>query len=540
MSLLTSMFNAVSSMKNSSTSMDVISNNIANMDTVGYKTQRVTFADTLSQTLKYASAGSSDAGGTNAIQIGLGAQISSVSSLFNQGTLETTDNYSDLAIDGEGFFVVKVNGSDYYTRDGQFTIDSSGNLVSSASSGILQGYLATNGVVNQSSGLVNLTIPLSDKSEAKQTSEIEFTGNLQSSSEKEIDDPAAIDITYLNYADSSTSTQSTLSSMTEGDTVTAGDYTYTYGTDFTTFEQLFAKINADVSTFSAEYNGSDGTYTLSDSSGTITSVTSSNTDLNTVLNSSTSLGVTKTLFCPASLTTNVSVFDSQGTTHILKVTYTQTDTNTWTWSAVTDITTTDTTTNPPTSTTIPTSVGNGEITFNSDGSYKSSTNQSITFPTSNGSTSSIEINFNFGESGSLLGLTQVDSSMTLTTSQDGYASGDLSSISIDQYGQIIGSYSNGQSKTLGQIALATFRNNNGLVKEGDSLYSSTINSGDAMINILNEGSATEIVSGSLESSTVDLTQEFAKMIITQRAYQASAKLITTSDDMISDLIALKR
>jgi flagellar hook protein FlgE len=429
MSITKSMFNGISGMRNLSQSLDVISNNIANVSTIGYKAQRMTFADALSQTMKYATGPSGASGGTNPVQIGLGSQIGSVSTIFSQGTVEKSGVFSDLSLDGDGFFMVKKDSTNYYTRNGQFVLDAQGQLVNASSGAVLQGYLAdTQGNILKGTGTKNIVVPINDKSVAKQTAKITFVGNLNSSAK--VYDPN---------------------------------------------------------------NAND----------------------------------------PNIITSNVSIYDSQGNRHLVTIKYGKTQNNTWDWKANTDVTNQDGTTSTV-------EVGNGSITFKSDGSFDSATNQSITINTTNGSNQDITINLDFGTQGGFLGMTQTENPNTLTSQQDGYTAGDLVSLSIDKVGKVIGSFSNGQFKTLGQLAFVKFRNNAGLERTGESLYNQTINSGDPMVTTLEEGASTKIVSGGLESSTVDLTEEFAKMIITQRGYQANARIITTADEMTTELIGLKR
>jgi flagellar hook protein FlgE len=164
MSFLRSLFSGVSGLQNHQTMMDVIGNNIANINTVGYKGSRASFSETFSQTLRSATQPTSDNGGTNPLQVGLGMSVSSIDTLFTQGSLQTTGNATDLAIQGSSFFAVNKNGQTFYTRAGSFTFDSTGTLVSSGTGAIVQGKLAdSSGVLPTGTQLQDIKIALDQK-----------------------------------------------------------------------------------------------------------------------------------------------------------------------------------------------------------------------------------------------------------------------------------------------------------------------------------------------------------------------------------------
>jgi flagellar hook protein FlgE len=184
----------------------------------------------------------------------------------------------------------------------------------------------------------------------------------------------------------------------------------------------------------------------------------------------------------------------------------------------------------------------GTITFNSDGTLDSSmispNDPQLTF-TPTGGANPVVIDLNFGEA--FEGVTQTSSSSVISSlSQDGSASANLSNINIDQYGNVVGVFSNGNSKTLAQIMIATFANYNGLISAGDNMYSAYANSGDPRIVSLGEESGTTVQSGALEQSNVDLSEEFTKMIVSQRGFQANARVITTADALLQEITNLIR
>lgn len=674
MSILTSMFSAVSGMRNHASSMDVISNNIANVNTIGYKAQRLTFAEAFAQTLKFATGPSEGGGGTNPYQVGLGMQGGAIDTIFTQGTIEKTGRFSDLAIEGDDFFVVQKGNRNYYTRAGQFVLDANGNFVHSTTGAILQGYRATEGTIIKGVVPQDIIIPLADKSQAKQTQKISFLGNLNSNSESAgfmsggsifaPGDPGNSDVRSLIASDGTIFNP--LNNAVAGETqVTVSDadgnsYTFYYvvGTpesgsrQFNNLNGLFTEIQRVFSGFNAALSGTTlGSYDLSDVKGQIESITSNNTYLNDALNASAGLGSTQAFYRPAlptdniidlvdasgvrlnqnaqssdiytltwkengyptsvrfsgvttieqfldnikdrlpfaqsvsidpssgklviipsatstvsvadlsitatdvdgvaidswdkglksfanptgsPIVSNVSVYDSQGDRHLVTFSFSKTDTNTWIWTATYEMP------GATTGSVITKTAGYGNLVFTPGGSLAISTTNGIQVLTTNGSQREIKAIVDWGKPNTFLGMTQVENPTSVNNSQDGFSAGDLINVNINEQGKIIGNYSNGQFKTLGQVALARFRNPSGLQKEGESLYAETINSGDPMLETLDEASINKVVSGGLEQSTVELTEEFTKMIIIQRGYQANARMITTSDEMTTELVNLKR
>ncbi|HUN65407.1 MAG TPA: flagellar hook protein FlgE [Bacteroidota bacterium] len=420
MSFLRSLFSGVSGLRNHQLMMDVIGNNIANINTVGFKASRVTFDEMFSQTLEGGTQPTDGNGGSDPIQVGLGMATGSVSMLFSQGNIETTGNSTDLAIQGNGFFIVKQDGKQYYTRDGSFSFDANGDLVNGSTGAIVQGKLAdANGTIPAGTQLQDLKIALDTRSAAKATSDIKFSGNLDSSA---------------NTGDQASS--------------------------------------------------------------------------------------------------SVTVYDSLGNQHTLTVTFTKSATaNQWTWTA--DV---------PSPSSI-TAGGSGTVTFNADGTMQSFTydsGTSLAISPGNGA-AAMSVALDTGSAGVFSGITQTQGASNVSPrEQDGYASGSLNGISIDQNGQIQGNFSNGTVQTLGQVMIAEFNNPQGLLRTGDNLYDVTGNSGLPVINSPADASNSKIVPGGLEQSNVDLADEFTEMIMAQRGFQANAKVITTSDEFLNDVVNLKR
>ena len=179
--MMPSLFSAVSGLKGNQEMMDVIGNNIANVNTPGFKSSPVNFADLLSQTMKGASLPTSTTGGTNPIQVGQGTSVASVDTNFTSGSLQQTGNNTDLGINGDGLFILGSGGNQYYTRDGDFSFDASGNLVSNTNGMNVQGWMANaSGAISTSATPTNISINLNATAPAKATSNMVMSGNLNS------------------------------------------------------------------------------------------------------------------------------------------------------------------------------------------------------------------------------------------------------------------------------------------------------------------------------------------------------------------------
>jgi flagellar hook protein FlgE len=423
MGFLRSLSAGVTGLRNNTTMMDIIGNNVANINTTGFKSSRVLFGDLFSQTLRGATGATDTNGGIDPMQIGLGSSVETISRNFSQGSIESTGNSSDLAIQGTGFFVVNSAGKNLYTRVGSFQRDANGNLVMSGIGAIVQGTLANaQGVIPPGATLQNMSIDVNRTSAPKATDSVSMSGNVDASA--------------------------------------------------------------------AEYvAASAGPPPVAESGGKAMST--------------------------------LTVFDSLGNKHSLGVTMTKdAGSNAWDYSV------TDENNNV---------LGSGTLTFNPDGSVATGTPAVIpTFDFSNGA-NSLDITIDFNN------VTQDEGAATLTPQNiNGYGIGTMSGWSVDQNGFITANFTNGQLLKLGQVMLAEFNNPSGLANTGNGLYDMSPNSGIASISAPGGGSRSQIVPNSLEQSNVDLSQEFTQMIIAQRGFQANAKVITTSDDILNDLVNLKR
>ena len=507
--------------------LDVIGNNLANINTYGYKSSRLLFSDLLSQTM-------SSGGNGNPMQIGKGVKVGSASSNFSQGTLEATNNALDFAIQGEGFFVVNGGTKDFFTRVGSFDTDADNYLIDSNT-----GYkvIDTNGKT--------ITIPYNTTVSGKATSKVSLTGNLDASASSTTAEVVMTSsaLTSSSTAATATTTLNSLDTNTTdyvaGDTVlitgtkadgTSVSATYTYAAS-DTVQKLLDAINT---AFSSTDTTNGATASI-DSTGKI--VVKSNTGGKDNLSVTLTDGGSNTgkttwtnhSFAGATYTSSLDIYDSQGSKHTVTMRFTKQGDNKW------DMNTSMDSSNGTISTSKVSS-----ISFNSDGTFASSGSTTLAFKF-NGLSSTQSVIFNIGTSGKSDGLSQNGGDSTAAaTSQDGYEYGSFDSVSIDSDGTINALYTNGLTKTVATLKIALFNNLNGLAKEGDNLYSQTSASGVPVYVTAGSGSAGSISSGYLEGSNVDMATELTALITAQRGFQLNTKVITTADEILSDTVNLKR
>ncbi|MEI7811824.1 MAG: flagellar hook-basal body complex protein [Ignavibacteria bacterium] len=567
MSLISSFFSGVSGLRNHQTMMDVIGNNISNVNSIGFKSSRVTFADTFNQFIKAganpATGSTGNTGGTNSFQVGLGMKVNSIDRNWNQGTFETTGIVTDLALQGKGMFILKNNGQQFYSRAGAFSFDSTGNLVDPANGAIVQGKVANGlGEIPAGNSLQDIKIDNNLKLPAIATTTASFGGNLSSGAP--ITRTQVVNQTgALTQAGPNTSTSSiydangNMYSLVQNYTYasTAGTvdtYNLSYDIQDSTGKSTlaggapvsFATANFDTALSGAltgvtvtdtsvpPVTATGNVFTIPTPTGTTlnfnvdpsTMKTASATALSSTFSSSADAGRTPTI-----VTGSSTIFDSLGSSNVLSIKYTKTSDNNWNWSA-----------SFPNGTTTGLQNNSGTISFNTDGSINAINppNPAISYTPASGAKSQV-MKLDFGTG--ITGISQTSGSSNLAAlSQDGAASATLANINIDQYGSVVGVFSNGFSRTLAQIMTATFPNLSGLNSVGDSMYTVSANSGNPYISNLGEASNTTLQSGALEQSNVNLSEEFTKMIVSQRGFQANSKVITTADGLLQEIVQLVR
>ena len=582
--MLKSLFAGVSGLQSHQVAMDVESNNIANVNTVGFKYSRANFSDLLAQTKSIATAPQGNLGGKNPVQIGLGSTANSMTRIFNQGSIQNSDKNTDVAIQGDGFFIISPDGGNSYryTRAGDFKFDAGGNFVDN-NGFIAQGWLRDpdTGKVDSTSPITDINIPPGLTTPASPTQEIVLKANLNSGPLVESFSPSYQIDAAGNVTDSNGTTvpaddlgvmfnpNGEAFSLKDGQGIVisydGGTTTKTYkynGTtalaagEFKTIANLRSLIAADATAASA------GAVVTVDKAGKISIDNSApGSDLNIKVSAFTDSanGIVENTrftesmkamesflpqnsvgsatysqsFNAATHSSGIDVFDSLGTKHTVRTYFRKVSPSKWDMTITVPDPATINTTNPK-------NEKRGSISFTSSGALSSVNPGNISFTANNGSAPNQTINLSFGTPNKFDGMTSFDSkSSTSGISQDGYTGGDLVGIRIDQSGTLVGSFSNGRSFGLAQIGMAKFTNNEGLATEGGSVYVQTANSGDPIIGTAATAGRGFIQSSALEASNVDLSRALTQLIIIQRGFQANGKTITTSDQLLQTLIGLK-
>ncbi len=570
MGLTSALYTGLSGLSVNQSNLNVIGNNIANSNTTAFKSSRALFSSQFYVTDQSSTAPTTDFGGTNPDQEGQGAQVDSITQNWTPGTIQSTGQPTDLALDGQGFFVVHSTTGQVYTRDGSFSLNSSNQLVDSKGD-YVQGYGAdTNG--NIVTGAVkNITIPLGTTTSAQATTNVVLQGNLDASGAPAIG--ASIlesgPITTIGGAAAPTAASllTSLASTTAPGTplFTAGDVltlnatrggadlatqTFTVTststvTDLTNFYNQGMGIDTSVAdtpppgaAIQADpTNPNAAEISITGNTGTVNALAISTSGFT---NQS---GVSPLSFTAGqnaagvqsnpsgeSVQTSFVAYDSLGTPVTLDVTAVMqsqsTAGNTWRFYV-------NSADNQGGAGTL---LGDGTLTFNSAGQLATSTGTNISLDrTGTGAASPLNINLNFNGISQLSG----SSSNLVMTSQDGSPIGTLNNYSIGADGIINGSYSNGLTRTLGQVAVATFGNEQGLQDMGDNQYEASPSSGDAVVTTAGQLGTGAIRSGALEESNVDLSQQFVNMIEASTGYSASSRVISTSNQLLTDLLNIQ-
>jgi flagellar hook protein FlgE len=403
---------ALSGLSADSVALNTIGNNLANLNTTAFKEQSTNFED-----LFYQQIGQN--GSNDALQVGVGTKVASTTTDFTSGSIDPTGVTQDMALSGNGFFVVQQNGVQSLTRAGDFQLDSNGNLTTSEGENVM-GYSAVNGVISGSSSLAPLTLPTGSTESAKATQNFSLTANLNAG--------AAIGSTF---------------------------------------------------------------------------------------------------------STPVQVYDSLGQTHQLTISFTKTAANTWDYSAAL----------PPGDFTGAAANTTGTLTFDSTGNLVSPTGSvaAISFAGLPNGASNLSFNWNLDDSNGNPTISQTTAASAGSGSnQDGFTSGVYNGFTVDSGGIITATYSNGQNQTVGQVAVATVANDQGLVVTGNNNYMTTAASGQANVGIAGTGARGTITDSALELSNVDISSEFADLIVAQRAFEANSKTVTTFDTVTQDTLSMIR
>lgn len=664
--MMASLYAGVSGLKNHQVKMNVIGDNIANVNTIGYKAGRVNFQEALVQNYKGAGRPNSVTGGTNPLQLGLGMQVATIDNLFLQGGLETTGQITDLALQGSGFFILGDNNNNrFYTRAGAFGFDADSNLVDPATGLFVMGKMAdSDGQIPSLATTGRIQLPFGQQDPARATDIVTLANNLDSSastSDASLVDAGGSGVVSVSgtatdgvggthtiaitgaQAINSTATGANVGNNGSGGLTGNLGLTMTLGTlgvtDFTNYGfsvdggtmQVITGLNANstiadlinatnqIDGISAELvggqirvtrikAGSVSDYNFASTTGAYTTVPGPGANTGNIIgvifgqNGTTlqsaggaaSTFVATDTFTPdrgygaalgPAITTldlvfdeasgrviglsglgeggveieagsggltatagndlivqtdptvhsaSINVYDSLGGKHTMSIEfYKSLVKNRWEWSS------------SMLGNEAITSGQHGFVSFNDDGSLNTfdyfGGADSIQISPNNGA-AAMTVALDVGTPGRFDGLTAFASGTHTAAliGQNGYGLGILEKVSIDQTGNISGIFSNGVTRVLAQIMVADFNNQAGLRKAGRSLYQPSANSGEAVEGVAGATVSTEITSGALESSSVDIAQEFTNMITAQRGFQANARIITTSDNMLDELVNLKR
>ncbi len=402
---------ALTGLQADSVELNTVGNNLANLNTTAFKKQSTTFED-----LFYQQIGTS--GSNNALQVGVGTKVSGTATSYGQGSLSTTGNATDMALSGDGFFVVQQGGVQSLTRAGNFQLNSQGTLTTVDGAQVL-GYPAVNGVVSGNTTLSPLTLPVGSTESAKATQSFSITANLNAGA--------------------------------------------TVGTQFAT---------------------------------------------------------------------PLTMYDSLGQSHVATVTYTKTGANTWGYAVTL-----------PTADAATASGNTGTLSFNAAGKLTSPASSvgGIAFGGLTDGASNLSFNWNLYDASSNPMISQSTAASTTTaSSQDGFASGIYQSFAVDSTGLITATFSNGQTTNIGQVAVASVANEQGLTLTGNNNYVTTAASGLASFGVAGAGGRATIQDSALEQSNVNISTEFSDLIVAQRAFEANSKTVTTFDTVAQDVIGMIR
>lgn len=627
--MLRSLMSGVSGVRAHQTLLDVVGNNIANVNTVGFKKDAVTFQDLMYQTTRGASAPSEVRGGINPMQVGLGVKVAAIETIHSQGQLEFTGNRTDMAIEGDGYYVVGEGSSQLYTRAGNFLLDANGNLVQSGTGYMVKGFKMTADPQDPTSytmgsSLVDINIPVGQKIPAKATTLAGYRCNLDSRVESYL--PMGIEANDSSLTVNVGTDQYILSNVT-GDSTMAGFLSFkapgttppltgiecVYNGINTTsgFPELTVNLTGALNSLTYGYDSNTGTLTLLNGPNIVSRIELSgymnftmvsdpnqtpaqhylvefdddpatgnrilniwgetpgnpqtlsitmNNDGTFHLPAATAIGTTPlsaratenglgiTILNTASgaalatinqkiasvHNTKLDVYDSLGNAHTLEVSWEKIDNNQWRWRAWL-----------PTEPGITLTNNTGVTEFDSDGKITTGSSGVIglNFASLGADDATITLDFtgeSFGKD-VMEGITQYGSGFTTKGYyQDGYTMGVLNDFAAGKDGTITGVYSNGVNIPMYRMALALFSNPAGLTKVGNTAFAVSNNSGLPQIVAAGEGGAGTIAGGTLEMGNVDLSEEFVKLIIAQRGFQANARVVTTSDHVLEEVINIKR
>jgi flagellar hook protein FlgE len=537
--------------------LEVVGHNLANANTTAYKSRRVLFSDLLYEGIR-STAGEKTGilGSINPSQIGNGVKVASIDVDFNQGELEPTGDPLDMAIEGDGFFVVDGGPSgQLYTRAGTFRVDEQGTLVDPATGFKVQRFGAFGEPEGLNAGFQvpgdsSIRIPLGAAIGGQGTNVVNIAGNLKAGStgpvERQLQSfrawteggvPATA-TTPLNQLDGLTRAYVTgdqiqvVGAESNGNPISANFNV----TPTSTLGDLVSFIDATYSSAGASLDAVGKIVLTADGTGpSLMSMTLSDGSANQG-----NLGLTANSMVVSAagkdgdrVMGGIQVFDIRGGAHVVNLTYEKQADSSWTMTAALDASD---------GTVVDGSVQ--RITFNPDGSFAGAgdtgTGDLLVSFSFTGIPTPQVMRFGFGDPNSLQGLTELASTSSISAQQNGFSPGKLVSVRIKGTGEIEGVASNGRTIPLAQLAMASFRNTDGLQSVGDNFYSASVSAGEPEIGTGQAGERGSIRSGQLERSNVDMATEFTRMIVAQRGFSANARTITVASQTLEELLGLIR
>lgn len=553
MTMTNAMFTGFTGIKSNQTMVNTVGNDIANLNTTAYKQQRTLFETLLYETAHPGEGPSETSGGRLPIQIGRGSAVAAVDRTFAQGAIEDTGLPADVALNGRGFFVVQTGSGDQrFTRDGAFGLNPENTLVS-ANGDFVQGYTAdATGAISRDA-LSNLVIPIGATLPANPTQTVFLEGNLNSE-----DTPATAGestsqplITASGAAAEATQLSSLVDEfgepiLADGDiltiqakkgevnlpaeTFTVGETGSTVG-DFIGYLETILGINVDADP-NAGVSIADGALVVHSNIGRVNEVDLTSTAIGSTGRISNPFLFTQTL--PATgdgVSTSFDVYDSLGQAVPVRmqlVMESKNDGSAWRYFA-------ESTANGNLSPI----VGTGTLSFDSQGQLVGSEGAGLSLDRSgSGAATPQTINLDFAP---LTALARTFETQEVSMrEQDGSPAGILLEFDLDDQGIIHGKFSNDREQVLGQLAVATFINDRGLLAEANNLYTVGPDSGDPTIGVADEGIAGTVVSRALEQSNVELVREFVDLIAASTGISAASRVVRSTDDLLQELILLAR
>lgn len=493
-----------------STALNTIANNLANMNTTGFKSQTTSFGDLLYQQI--GTAGSGDE-----IQVGSGVKVAANSTDFSSGSISSTDVSTDAAINGSGFFVLDNGGGQLYTRNGSFQLSSNGTLETAGGLAVM-GYGASGGVVDTSGGLTDITVPTGQVMNPSATTTFSMTQNLDSTDAVGTSTPGELQV----YDSLGNSYEATVT------------YTKTGTNTWSYSISMPDSLQATTSTTSAGVTTEN--YNFGSSDGTLATV---NPGTNLTITGPTVSGMA-TISAPAVAsgeTVGAYATDLQNAiagAGITGVTVTSSTTGQLSISGA-KVSTSGSMIQDP----VASANTTGTLSFDSNGNLVSpGTDVSgITFAGLSDGAATLNLNWNLFNANGTATVSQTSAADSQSAqNQNGYSSGEYDSFAIGSDGTVTATYSNGQTQKVGQLAIATISNEQGLSEVGSSDYQATSASGSASVGVAGSGGRGTIEGSSLEASNVNISAEFSNLIVAQRAFEANSKAVTTFDTVTEETI----